>query len=54
MIGNYRKHYNPIYRLWEVQRKQGSSIIEGVVIWITITCLETESEADAEIERLSA
>jgi hypothetical protein len=53
-MSTVRKHYNPIYMLWEIQREQPSEVVEGHSIWKTLSCRESEAEADAEIERLSS
>lgn len=50
--GNYRKHYNSVYKFWEVQCEQSSGFIADATTWKTLTCRETEGEADVEIAQL--
>jgi hypothetical protein len=50
-MSNYRKHYNVIYQLWELEQRQPSSFVEGATTWQIIACRETEAELDREIER---
>lgn len=47
----YRKHYNQVYKLWELQ-KSGKSLID-TDIWITLTYRETEAEIDVELAKVT-
>lgn len=53
MITNYRKYYNPIYKLWELEREQPSGFIEGATTWVVVAVREKETEIDNELERLT-
>lgn len=50
---NYRKHYNPIYKLWELEREQPSGFVEGATTWAMVAMRETEAEIDSELEQLT-
>lgn len=51
-MSNYRKHYNPIYGLWELQREKPSGFRLDSTIWETVLCRDTEAEIDAEMAQI--